>query len=451
MMCFICNIIVQMIGAGMYGEVVAVDAGTVVKRIKNDVNMLSWSFIKEASVLLSMKNTHGIVQVKDIKYDVNSGEIYMERHDCNISELDVNEHMVYKMLKDISIGLSELHKKGIIHRDIKETNILYNKKKDEYCLCDFGISSPDIGYLNSFYTVLKTHNILSLMEDRGKTMRDDMFCWYNNKIDMWCLGLLLARICGLDLRPVVSYKDDWVLTLFKGKRLTYYNIEDALKGEKFNNYKMGKKNVDYLIKRLLDVNEDIRMSSIELVEYMVQIEKEINSKKCDAVAERCDSITAETTKFWLECVDRGKRMSSPELVEYMLQLENYDIEKCSFESTVKSVGKLREIYDTTVARKTRIPVTIGAINIAKKLFVDGSNANDMLAYSEANNMCIYIAECIYGDTPHKIKLPITNEPCNRECSNKFNMICVGLIKELNSKVYDIIETIKNVLEEDLHR
>ncbi|XP_057190140.1 cell division cycle 7-related protein kinase isoform X1 [Triplophysa rosa] len=46
------------------------------------------------------------------------------------------KHYIFHLLK----ALSHIHKFGIIHRDIKPTNFLYNRQKKEYALVDFGLA-----------------------------------------------------------------------------------------------------------------------------------------------------------------------------------------------------------------------------------------------------------------------------------------------------------------------
>ncbi|XP_062843481.1 cell division cycle 7-related protein kinase [Trichomycterus rosablanca] len=55
--------------------------------------------------------------------------------------LEEVRHYVYHLLK----ALKHIHKFGIIHRDIKPTNFLYNRREKKYALVDFGLAqgTPD--------------------------------------------------------------------------------------------------------------------------------------------------------------------------------------------------------------------------------------------------------------------------------------------------------------------
>ena len=46
-----------------------------------------------------------------------------------------------RYVADVGEGLLEVHARGIIHRDVKPANILWDPRKDEALLTDFGIAA----------------------------------------------------------------------------------------------------------------------------------------------------------------------------------------------------------------------------------------------------------------------------------------------------------------------
>ena len=50
----------------------------------------------------------------------------------------IEEKIIYNIIKQICLGLKEIHSKNIIHRDLKPENIFMNKN-NEIKIGDFGI------------------------------------------------------------------------------------------------------------------------------------------------------------------------------------------------------------------------------------------------------------------------------------------------------------------------
>ena len=62
----------------------------------------------------------------------------------------IEEDILYNIIKQICIGIKEIHNKNIIHRDLKPENIFINEKM-EIKIGDFGISKQ----INKDYTLTK--------------------------------------------------------------------------------------------------------------------------------------------------------------------------------------------------------------------------------------------------------------------------------------------------------
>lgn len=116
-----------------------------------------------------------------------------------------NENEILKIFCDVCEGVSQLHKLGIIHRDIKVENVLIDEFKDgtlNYILCDFGSSTNRI--LDT-----KLMNIQAISDELQKYTTlsyrsPEMIDLYSNrqittKSDIWALGCLLFKICYFSL------------------------------------------------------------------------------------------------------------------------------------------------------------------------------------------------------------------------------------------------------------
>ena len=54
----------------------------------------------------------------------------------------MSEYQIIRILKDVALGLKEMHETGIVHRDVKVENILLSREGVAK-LCDFGSSSKE--------------------------------------------------------------------------------------------------------------------------------------------------------------------------------------------------------------------------------------------------------------------------------------------------------------------
>lgn len=84
-----------------------------------------------------------VVQMHTAHFSNGSLFIVMEfiEHDKFIDivgKVDLNEIKLY--IKNLLIALKYVHSKGIMHRDIKPGNILYNRKEQKFLLVDFGLA-----------------------------------------------------------------------------------------------------------------------------------------------------------------------------------------------------------------------------------------------------------------------------------------------------------------------
>lgn len=111
------------------------------------------AYLREARVLAEFSKFPGIVAIKDLFYENNTGYLIMEYlEDGNLRKYIDNkggwlsvEEALHLMEPVISI-LGKLHKSGLIHRDISPDNIMMDKD-GEIKLIDFG-GSKKLGFNN---------------------------------------------------------------------------------------------------------------------------------------------------------------------------------------------------------------------------------------------------------------------------------------------------------------
>ena len=97
----------------------------------------------------------------------------------------ISEKIIKDIIKQICLGLKEIHKKHLIHRDLTPDNIFINYN-DKIKIGAVGISK--ILNINNKYTIGKHHYIAPEI-DKGEK--------YNNKVDIYSLGCIIYELFTL--------------------------------------------------------------------------------------------------------------------------------------------------------------------------------------------------------------------------------------------------------------
>lgn len=101
-----------------------------------------------------------------------------------------NEIHHWAILLDVSAALAHLHDRGIVHRDVKPSNILLNERGTEAKLADFGISRRRS--LNTLSTIGTQQAGTPFY--MAPEVRQNSRCKTTTKLDSWGFGLLLCEV-----------------------------------------------------------------------------------------------------------------------------------------------------------------------------------------------------------------------------------------------------------------
>jgi len=204
---FIKNIeykIIKELGEGAFGSVVEVEKDNkyyAIKEIKiegelkDKINEIQ----KEAEILSKFDNKN-IVKYYDSYLDKDKFYILMEycdgqnlrdfinKHNKN-NEL-IEEDILSNIIKQICLGLKEIHNKNIIHRCLRPEDIFMNKNM-EIKIGDFGISKqfdPNKEYAITKYKIGPFEYMSPEILTKGI---------YNKKSDMYSLGCIIYELFTL--------------------------------------------------------------------------------------------------------------------------------------------------------------------------------------------------------------------------------------------------------------
>ena len=224
--------------------------------------------LNESKILSTIKNDH-IVKYYG-SYQVNN-TINLIMEFCEGSDLKkfilehknqnklIEENKIYSMILDICKGLKEIHKKNLIHRDLKPDN-LFLDNNNALKIGDFGISKQ-LSSNNKYATSnVGTSNYMAPEIISGNR--------YNNKVDIWALGCIIYELCTLE----VCFQSNYLIGLCN----------------KINNEPHGKINLNVYHKELQDLidlllkkNYKERPDINEVYSIIMKNKKNQNIKKSD--------------------------------------------------------------------------------------------------------------------------------------------------------------------------
>ena len=200
--------IIRELGRGAFGRVVQALSQSnkkyyAIKIIQiNELTKETIQSYENEAYILSKFNSNNIVKYYDSSKDNNNIYILMEFCDGDNLRNYIDKHMddntlieedkLKIIIKQICIGIKEIHDKKIIHRDLKPENIFIHDNMN-IKIGDFGISHQ----LNS----KKTHTLTKYGAgtDYYKAPEIIQNGIYNEKSDMWSLGCIIYELFNLSI------------------------------------------------------------------------------------------------------------------------------------------------------------------------------------------------------------------------------------------------------------
>ena len=258
-------IIQETLGKGAYGIVYKVQKkGTsdiyVIKQISLEgLTEKEKEEVKQEAFILSSIKSDFVVKYYDSFLEDDNINIVMEYCDGgdlsefilekkNIGVL-LEEKIIWKLFLKITIGLADIHKMKILHRDLKTLNI-FLKHGLEVKIGDLGVAK--VLLKNSFaQTVIGTPYYLSPEICQEKP--------YNDKSDVWALGCILYELCTFKHPFEASHQGGLIMKILNNKP------------EPINSYYS--KELSNLVFMLLDKNSKSRPSCVEILNNNMVINK----------------------------------------------------------------------------------------------------------------------------------------------------------------------------------
>jgi NIMA (never in mitosis gene a)-related kinase len=120
----------------------------------------------------------------------------------------LSENKIWKFLIQMSLGLDYIHKKKILHRDIKSMNI-FLAKDESIRIGDLGVAKVLCEEGNFAHTMVGTPYYLSpeMCEEKP----------YNEKSDVWALGCVLYELCTFKHPFDAANQGSLILKIVRGR------------------------------------------------------------------------------------------------------------------------------------------------------------------------------------------------------------------------------------------
>ena len=258
-------IIKQTLGKGTYGIVYKVqkintNSVYVIKQIPlSGLSEKERNEVEQEAKILHLINSNYVVKYYDSFKENENLNIVMEY--CDGGDLNdfliekkkfgqpLEEPFIWKIFIKITIGLADIHKLKILHRDLKTLNI-FLKQNFDIKIGDLGVAKV-LSKNNFARTVIGTPYYLSpeICEEKP----------YNDKSDVWALGCILYELCTFKHPFEARSQGALILKILNNKP------------EPINN--TFSKELNNIIYMLLDKNYDKRPSCIEILKNNMVISK----------------------------------------------------------------------------------------------------------------------------------------------------------------------------------
>ena len=163
------------------------------------INQKDLEYIKNEAKILSSIKSENIVKYHESYYEDDFFNIVMDY--CEFGDLRkilnefkekdqlLSKNAIYYIIKNIIIGLKEIHKNNLIHRDLKPENIFF-KNDLTLMIGDFGVAKQLQNGTIHANTQIGTFKYMA-----PEIIKNEK---YTNKVDIYALGCIIYELCTLN-------------------------------------------------------------------------------------------------------------------------------------------------------------------------------------------------------------------------------------------------------------
>lgn len=172
--------VVCLTGLDDQGQSSAQQEVSLLKGLSAHPNLISYkqSFLEDGGILFIIMTL------------AEDGDLRQVVGEARVDQRLLPEAAVLTWVHQTLLGLEHLHNQGVVHRDLKSSNIFLCDGRRRICIGDFGIS-----------TVLQSTAFASSVVGTPAYMSPELMRneRYDFHVDMWALGCICFELCSLDL------------------------------------------------------------------------------------------------------------------------------------------------------------------------------------------------------------------------------------------------------------
>lgn len=197
--------IIDRIGSGKYSDVFTAYKGREIVAIKVLKPVRDVKYLREAKILFDLRGGPNIVNLYDIVYTQMTNqysfvfeyipEVKWQELFLTMSDFEARVYL-FQLLR----ALEYAHSHGIMHRDVKPLNILFDKKTYKLRLIDWGLADfyiPNTNY--QIHVATRYYKPPELLLDYQR---------YDYSIDIWSFGVTMASLI-FKIHPFFRGIDDF--------------------------------------------------------------------------------------------------------------------------------------------------------------------------------------------------------------------------------------------------
>jgi casein kinase II subunit alpha len=199
--------IVDWVGSGKYSDVFTAYRSqdyTTLVAIKVLKPVRAQKYNREAKILLNLKGGPNIVELLEIVQNPETLQYsfvfeYVEETDCQTLFASIGPEDTAFYFYQLMCALQYAHEHGVMHRDVKPLNVLYDRRHRKLRLIDWGLAE--------FYHPRQRYNIhVASRNFKPIELLVDYQC-YDYSVDIWSFGVTMAGIIFKRM-PFFAGRDD---------------------------------------------------------------------------------------------------------------------------------------------------------------------------------------------------------------------------------------------------